>query len=133
VVAAPVTGDRRILGLFRQWAEAWRYSASIAARDATDEEMAAAVAKATPFQEAIIETPAEGILGLAVKVYFLHDHDHSMIPDGERSDDACALYPPSENERGSISAEMSLSAIRDIARLVPELAPLCAPALAGEP
>jgi hypothetical protein len=36
VAPAPVTGDRRILGLFQEWAEAWRYSESLA-ESATDD------------------------------------------------------------------------------------------------
>jgi hypothetical protein len=75
VATAPISGDRRILGLFRQWAEAYRYAGSV---------------------------------------------------KGRRGGDACALHPPSEQDDSLLSAR-SLSAIRDIAWLVPELAPLCAP------
>jgi len=97
--------------------------------------MAEAVAKATPFEQAIIGAPAEGIVGLAVKLTFLHRHDNSFVPQARRGErhDPCLLWPPSEDDRGYLSVEMSLSAIRDIARLVPELAQLCAPALAEAP
>jgi hypothetical protein len=61
VAAAPVTGDRRILGLFREWAEAWRHCRAIEAH-ATGDEMS----EARRLEDAVAETDAEGLLGLAV-------------------------------------------------------------------
>ncbi len=93
--------------------------------------MAEAVCKATRFEDAIAETAAEGLLGLAVKVFFVYQAGHTVVPKGRLGGDPCALHPPTD--RGDcLSPLMSLSAVRDIARLVPELAPLCAPALAEE-
>jgi hypothetical protein len=84
------------------------------------------------FKDAIAETPAEGIVGLALKVFFLYRADHTVVPKGKRSGDPCALNPPTERD-DCLSPDMSFSAIRDIARLVPKLVPLCAPALAEDP
>ncbi len=134
VAAEPVTGDRRILGLFREWLEAWRYSGSIAAT-ATDDQMGEAVATAARFEDAIAETPAEGIAGLAVKVFFLYRDGHTTVPKGKRDfegGDPCELNPPT-GDTDCLSPEMSVSAIRDVSRLVPALTRLCAPALAEEP
>jgi hypothetical protein len=66
-------------------------------------------------------------------MFLLHKGYHGTMPRRDRHADPCLAYPLAENERGSLLAEMSLSAIRDIAPgPVPELAPLCAPALAEE-
>jgi len=130
VTAAPVTGDRRILGLFGQWVEAWCHSASIAVC-ATDVEITAAVAKADQFEDAIAETAAESILGLAVKVFFLYHGSFSSICRGAPLADPCSLNPPDDMIAPG-NPEMAASALRDVARLVPELAPFCAPAIAEE-
>ena len=53
-------------------------------------------------------------------------------PERGDSGDPCALNPPHGNDIDPVNPEMAVSAIRDIARLVPELAPLCAPTLAEE-
>jgi len=98
--AAP-PGDRRILRLFRTW------QAGILPN------------KAQQLVDAIAETPAEGLAGLAIKVYFafrgLPNGDDDIDPDDEA---------------------MLVSLTKDIVRLVPEvvpeLAPLVAPALAEE-
>jgi hypothetical protein len=58
----------------------------------------------------------------------LYRDGHTIVPKGKLDGDSCGLYPPSEHD-DCLSPEMSLSAMQDIARLVPELAPLCAPAL----
>ncbi len=56
-IAGPVTGDRRILGLFHQWAEAWRHCRAIEAH-VTDDEIGEAVGEARRFEDAIAETDA---------------------------------------------------------------------------
>jgi hypothetical protein len=131
VAAATVTGDRRIFGLFRQWAEAFRHTDSLAER-ASDEVFEEAVDKANRFEDAIAETPAEGIVGLAVKVFFLYRASFTSMPGGRSGGDPCALNAPKGNDIDPVDPEMAVSAIRDIARLVPGLASLCAPALAEE-
>lgn len=116
VTTAPVTGDRRIIGLLSEWLVRVRWAnrpgdRSDAAIDADCEPVRA-------IEDAITETPAEGATGLAVKVFL------SAYYEGEGDD--CALAPSesmSDNTR---------SLLQDIARLVPELAPLCAPALAED-
>jgi hypothetical protein len=120
--AEPVTGDRRICELFCEWQAAWRYSDSIG-KTATDEEMDEATSKASRFEDAIAETAAEGIAGLAVKLFV----DYHQQDPCARAGDPCAL---SGNADLAERSGLALSAIKDIARLVPELAPLCAPALA---
>ena len=98
--AAP-PGDRRILRLFGTW------QAGILPN------------KAQQLVDAIAETPAEGLAGLAIKVYFAFPE----LPNGD--DD----FDP-------IDEAMLVSLTEDIMRLVPEvvpeLAPLVAPALAEE-
>jgi hypothetical protein len=98
--AAP-PGDRRILRLFRTW------QAGILPN------------KAQQLVDAIAETPAEGLAGLAIKVYFAF----RGLPNGEYDIDL-------------IDEAMLVSLTKDIVRLmpevVPELAPLCAPALAED-
>jgi hypothetical protein len=42
--------------------------------------------------------------------------------------DPCALNPPNGRDTDPVNAEMAISAVRDITQLLPELAPLCAPA-----
>jgi hypothetical protein len=97
----------------------------------TDDQMAEAVCKATRFEDAIAETAAEGLLGLAVKVFSVYQAGRTIVPKGRLGGDPCALHPPTDCD-DCLSPLMSLSAVPDIARLVPGLAPLCAPALAEE-
>ena len=98
--AAP-PGDRRILRLFRTW------QAGILPN------------KAQQLVDAIAETPAEGLAGLAIKVYF-----------------AFREPPNGDDDIDPIGEAMLVSLTKDIVRLVPEvvpeLAPLVAPALAEE-
>ncbi len=116
--------------LFQQWAGSWRHCRAIEAH-ATDAEMGEAVGEARRFEDAIAETDAEGLLGLGVKVFFLYRAGHTVVPSKEQpGGDLCAVYLPSDRD-DCLAPEVSLSALRDIARLVPELAPLCAPVLAG--
>jgi hypothetical protein len=126
---ASVAGDRYLMRLFERWAEAFRFCAAAVERE-SDEVFDEALAKANRFEDAIAETPAEGIVGLAVKVFFLYRDSFTSTQGGRRGDDPCALNPPNRRDTAPIKAEMAVSAIRDIARLVPELAPLCAPTLA---
>ena len=99
--AAP-PGDRRILRLFRNW------QAGILPN------------KAQQLVDAIAETPAEGLAGLAIKVYFAF----RGLPNGPNGDD----------DIDPIDEAMLVSLTEDIVRLVPEvvpeLAPLVAPTLA---
>ena len=96
--AAP-PDDCRILRLFRTW------QAGILPN------------KARQLVDAIVETPAEGLAGLAIKVYF-----------------AFRELPNGDDDIDPIDETMHVSLIKDIVRLVaetvPELAPLCAPTLA---
>ena len=131
VAPAPVTGDRQILGLFREWMSAKCHAASIPDTADDDEDFDAASKEVDRFEDAIAETPAEGLLGLAVKVFFLYGAGHNVLPKGRPGADPCALYPPTDRD-DCLAPGMSLSAVRDIARLVPALARLCAPALAEE-
>jgi hypothetical protein len=129
VAAAPVTGDCRILGLFREWSSAFRYAESIVDQ-ASEEVFEEALEKANRLEDAIIETPAEGIVGLAIKTFYLYRESFRFAQPGG---DPCALNAPKGSDYvDPVNAQTAVSAIRDIARLVPELAPLCAPALAGD-
>jgi hypothetical protein len=127
--AAPVTGDRRILGLFREWATALR-QAEATSEMASEEDFDEAVGGTIRIEEALAETPAESLAGLAFKVFLLCRHDYGRVSRDKLGADPCTLWAI-EDGRG-ISSLLALSAIRDIARLVPELAALCAPTLAEE-
>jgi hypothetical protein len=142
VAVEPVTGDRRILGLFRSWTTALRHAEAIASEASpgtqAEDEFVAQWERARGLWRAVVETPAEGVAGLAVKLFLLHHESLRLVPDGYEpaDDDPCTLIRPREDELVEPeSLEIISSAIRDIARLVPELAPLCAPALAegGQP
>jgi hypothetical protein len=108
--------DPVILSLFREWMAARRYALSLCMREPPDEEATKkAWARINELHRAIIDTPAAGVVGLAIKAY-LHIHDWD---DGWREDGA-ALSRDSRQLRGLI---------KDVVRFVPELAPLAANAL----
>jgi hypothetical protein len=92
--------------------------------------MGEAVEKAIWIGYTIVETPAEGIVGLAMKTFLVYLHDRGRAPPDRRGNDPCTLWDAEPD--GGINGELALSAIRDVARLVPELAPLCARALVAE-
>ena len=124
-----MTTDCCILELFREWIAALRYAEEIGDDIAAEDEFAARCERARGLRRSIVETPAEGVAGLAVKWFLLHHQAFRMLPPGYQpaDDDPCEdeLFEP--ECRGLIT-----STLADIARLVPELAPLCAPALAEE-
>jgi hypothetical protein len=122
--SAPVPDDRRLLDLFEKWKTAFRHAERKAGEDDRDN----AVDEVMAIEEEIAGTPAEGMLGMAVKVFLLCRDGFIPKPGGR---DPCALSP-SDGNTAPLYAEMAISAVRDIARLVPELAPLCTPALAAE-
>jgi hypothetical protein len=111
--AEPVTGDHRILALFHEWRASNDRLDAVGDLDENDPVFVTALArhratiKAT--EEAIVETPADGI-GIAVK-FFL------------------GLWDADPELSGGVDA-FARSALRDAARLVPELAPLCTRVLA---
>jgi hypothetical protein len=78
-VAQPVTGDRRIFGLFEQWLSAHREANGFPIGTPDDDpEYLAACDRDWELQEAIIECPASSLVGVAVKFF---------IESGIRSDD----------------------------------------------
>jgi hypothetical protein len=118
--------DERILGLFREWTVAEREAAAISRRnnrddDDDDPEEAAARNRADAILEEIAETAATGMAGLSIKFY-LALRGALCAP----YHDPCAII----FEEGTEGEFMGKAALRDAARLVPELAPLCAPVLA---
>jgi hypothetical protein len=70
---------------------------------------------------AIIETPSSGAAGLATKSYLLHHIEGGVYDGGPALGD------------GAINWEIDASILKDVVRFVPELAPLVAAALDGQP
>ena len=75
------------------------------------------------------ETPADSSVGFAVKMFLLCRNDYGRVPRDKRGIDPCVLW--ATHGEGMPNA-LAVSALRDIARLVPELAPLVAPPFAEE-
>jgi hypothetical protein len=107
-MAQPVLDDRRILGLFREWRAAWDQLDAIADCDSDGPAAVAALARLRVIEKAIADTPAEGVIGLAVKF-------------------CLGLW-----KDGHLFGQITRSSLRDAARFVPELAPLCAEILEEE-
>jgi hypothetical protein len=108
--------DAAILSLFREWMAARRYALSLCMREPPDEEVTRKTwTRINELHRATIDTPAAGVVGLAIKTY-LHIHDWD---DGWREDGA-ALTRDSRQLRGLLE---------DAVRFVPELTPLAANAL----
>ncbi len=103
VDAEPVLGDRRILGLFREWRARGDQMDAIADGD----DNGPALARLRVIEKAIADMPAEGVIGLAVK-------------------SCLSLW------KGDLGGELTCSTLRDVARFVPELAPLSAMVLEEE-
>lgn len=119
---ALATPDGQILSLFKQWAAALRYAESIAAGD--EEEFSAACRIAWRLEERIFQAPAEGVRGLALKVFLAH----RSVYGSSRGVDPCMLNATEDGFDDRVD-DFFRSAIRDAATFVPELAPLCAPAI----
>jgi hypothetical protein len=124
--------DDKLLALFRDWVVAERAYAAIndtvssKMTPAAEEKAAVEVAQraAWEIRDRIALTPAAGPVGLAIKVYLFIE----LNDDGPR-DDYAAL---SANGSGLyLDGGLEREIVRDLARFVPELAPLTASAIGG--
>jgi hypothetical protein len=116
VAATVEADDSKILSLFRDWMEAKRLSWAV-----PDDEFEAAAVVADKIEDAIIATASSGAVGFAIKTYLL-----LRIENGH-DEDGAALG----NKLNWKTLEASI--LRDLIRFVPELAPLAAAALDGQP
>jgi hypothetical protein len=115
VAAAP--DDNRILSLFREWMAARRHAGALYnLRELPDKEVEKhAWAHVNQLHCVIFDTPAAGVVGLAIKAYLqVHDWDQG------RREDGAAVTRDSQYWRGLL---------KDAVRFVPEVAPLVANAL----
>jgi hypothetical protein len=126
------TGDEKILALFREWIAAHAAADALIANKAhpyTDEDMAVPLDRAQAAEDRILEIPASGAVGLAIKGYLT-----ALVvrwDDRDDEDPAGSLGRiKHENYRtdGTLAWEGSTtqSFARDALRFVPELAPLVA-------
>ena len=77
----PVTGDRRILGLFAGWLPVFRRMSGFPDTvDDDDPAWCAACDSIHDLEQAIIETPADGMVGIAVK-FFIERYQGSVVDD----------------------------------------------------
>ena len=114
--------DAVILGLFHRW-----QAAMMQPLHAVNSPVDEALTKVVELENAIIETPASGVTGLAVKAYFL-----ALGHLGGSASNPCALATFHERDYQApggrlFDGDRALKAlIEDAVRLVPELAPLAA-------
>jgi len=105
--------DKRILELFNEWLPALRYAnCGFPNPDDSDPDFSAACNRVLAIEEAIADSPATGLPGLAIKV-FLDAYYAAGGPGG-------GLAVSVGQDR------LKVSILADIARFVPKLAPLCA-------
>jgi hypothetical protein len=107
VAPAPVTGDQRIIGLFRQWADTYRWYAELPDDKASEK----AFDRLMSLREALSATEAEGITGLAVKLFLLLFDKNSFL-GVLRPADPCGLAPIHDDE--FIDPEMAISGSRTL-------------------
>jgi hypothetical protein len=115
-MAMPADADSRILSVFREWMAARRHAGALYVRELPDKEVEKqAWAHVNQLHCVIFDTPAAGVVGLAIKAYLqVHDWDQG------RREDGAAVTRDSEDWQGLL---------KDAVRFVPELAPLAANAL----
>jgi hypothetical protein len=119
VLTAPADDSRIILSLFREWVATTR--TTVALYDGDGAEYEASAAAVYKIEDAIIEAPSTGAVGLAIKSYLLH-HIEGAADDGG----------PALGD-GAINWEIDASILKDVIRFVPELAPLAAGAFDSQP
>jgi hypothetical protein len=109
--------DKRILELFDEWLPALRHAnCGFSNPDDSNPDFSGACDRVLAIEEAIADSPATGLPGLAIKVFL---------------DAYCAAGGPGGGLAVSVGQDrLKVSILADIARFVPELAPLCAPILA---
>jgi hypothetical protein len=122
VAASPASeapDDSKILALFREWIAAERYVDALLRREPPPGAIVdtPAWAHVNELHRAIVDTPAAGIVGIAIKAYLqIHDQEESW------REDLAALARDSQRWQ-------KLGLLKDVVRFVPELAPLAANAL----
>jgi hypothetical protein len=101
-----------------------RAAACEAITDGDERLFDAACGQICHLERIISATRAQGLKGVAVKAYLLHFHAYRLGVEG----DPAALCPTTNPDE--LDGGLFASLIGDIAAMVPELAPLCAAALA---
>jgi hypothetical protein len=122
-------GDEEIVAKFREWCEASRYAETIGDDFASEPAYNDACAAAFEIEDYLVETPASGPIGLAIKVFLRHKDEHQ---GGPRGGDPCKLCVPVKGERDGLVEDVEESLLRDAVRFLPELAPLCAAVIGPE-
>jgi hypothetical protein len=119
--ADQIAGDRRILGLFREWQAALGHAALRRGCDPpSDAAVRAAGERIEAIEDQIAATAATDAAGLAIKLFL------SVYYEGEEAiSDALGAELRADGR-------FTRSALADAARLVPELALLVAAAIAGD-
>jgi hypothetical protein len=128
--------DHEIVAKFRAWCAGRRaaYALPLPDRNDSDEEFERIMNEVDTTTAALFALPANSALGFAIKTY-VWIHGHLVRPGSNFLDDdpreasraACSLpdfYADPKNP--TIAQAETAALIRDIARLAPELAPLCA-------
>ena len=115
--------DQQILSLFRRWIEAYRSAAEIGEAGLESHHDAACDAF-REIEHKIVDTQAQGPIGLSIKAYLIAHDAHG----GSRE---CAPAGLRDFEPGT-APECTRSLMRDAARFVPEIAELAAPMI-GQP
>jgi hypothetical protein len=119
------------LTLFRRWESMRReYNEILEIPDlATETAINAAFDRICDVAREIAARPAQGVTGMAIKLFLRHHEEHPFGPWGD-----LGLCTPIEGAHEfPIIADLERSLIADVARLVPELATLCTRALTPLP
>ena len=127
---APVD-DSAILSLFRQWIEKHRALAAIV--DDVDE-IDAISDRECEIEHRIADTPAQGTIGLAIKLYIALYADHYAYTLGSEPGGLEGFDPDvfGDDPEQRVEVHSVASALRDAARFVPEIA-ILARTIIGEP
>ena len=132
IATAPQDGE--ILSLFRQWIRAYRAADEIGRADRPEDELDAACEIFRGLERKILDLPAQGPAGFAVKVYLAA---HCQHPASFRDADPAGLsaWPDHAGDKPEAYFENHClaSLMRDAAGIVPEIAELAAPRIGWQP